>query len=101
MSLNNISYDLVENYDLLLRNLEPTSWNYTIIPVTRLTFASFLHVGAVVGSSQHGHRIATVLSGEAVLEAPGQLVVEHMEGKLWNKQHQVSKSRSVHVDSSE
>lgn len=59
----------------------------------RLTFASFLNIRAVVGSSQHGHRIATVLSGEAVLKAPGQLVVKHMEGKLWNKHQAVSQTQ--------
>lgn len=70
------------------------------ILLTRLTFASFLNIGAVVGSSQHGHRIASVLSGEAVLKAPGQLVVKHMEGKLWNK-HQDCQSNSGNVYTSE
>lgn len=73
--------------------------NMTILWM-RLTFASFLNIGAVVGSSQHGHRIASVLSGEAVLKAPGQLVVKHMEGKLWNK-HQDCQSNSGHVYTSE
>lgn len=52
---------------------------------TKLTFASFLHVGAVVGTRQHGHRVAAVLCGEAVLKAPRHRVVENMEGKLRNK----------------
>lgn len=54
-----------------------------------LTFASFLHVGSVVGTCQHGHRIAAVLSGEAVLEAPGDRVIEDMERKLENQQNAV------------
>lgn len=57
-----------------------------------LTFASFLHVGAVVGTCQHGHRVAAVLSGEAVLKPPGHRVVKYVEGKLWNKQSPISKT---------
>ena len=47
-----------------------------------LTFASFLHVGPVVWTCQHGHRVAAVLSGEAVLKAPRHRVVEDVERKL-------------------
>lgn len=57
-----------------------------------LTFASFLYVGAVVGTCQHGHRVAAVLSGETVLKAPGHRVVEYLEGKLWKKQNPMNKT---------
>lgn len=50
-----------------------------------LTFASFLHVGAVVRTCQHRHRVAAILSGETVLKSPGHRVIEYVEGKLWNK----------------
>lgn len=56
------------------------------------TFASFLHVGSVVWTCQHGHRVAAVLSGEAVLKPPGHRVVEDVEGKLWNKPNTISKT---------
>lgn len=47
-----------------------------------LTFSSLLHVGAVVRPCQHGHGVAAVLGGEAVLKSPRDRVVEHVEGKL-------------------
>lgn len=59
---------------------------------TSLTFASFLHVGAVVGTRQHGHRVAAVLSGEAVLKTPGHRVVEYVERKLWDEQNSINKT---------
>lgn len=68
-----------------LREWEHENKCVAYISLISLTFASFLHVGAVVWSCQHGHRVAAVLSGEAVGKAPGHRVVEHLEGKLRNK----------------
>lgn len=53
-----------------------------------LTFAPFLHVRAVVGTCQHRHRVASVLSGETVLKPSRHRVVEHVKGKLRDKGNQ-------------
>lgn len=49
------------------------------------TFAPLLHVRAVVGTCQHRHRVASVLSGETVLKPSRHGVVEHVKGKLRGK----------------
>lgn len=50
--------------------------------VTVPTFASLLHVRAVVGTCQHRHRVASVLGGETILEPSRHRVVENVKGKL-------------------
>lgn len=52
------------------------------------TFSTLLHIGAVIGSCQHRHRVAAVLSREAILEGPRNWVIEYLEGKLGEKQKQ-------------
>lgn len=58
-----------------------------------LTFAPFLHIGAVVRTCQHRHWVATVLSGETILKSPRHRVVEYLKGKLENKQNHIHRKR--------
>lgn len=50
------------------------------------TLSSFVHIGAVVGPWQHGHRITPVLGGETVLETPAQMGLKHVEGELMEEE---------------